>query len=291
MALEPQLIIPNPIQPDETNESSKSLRIKIPTQTKIRNHIVWNPILTEEIKVFTKNPDEDWVETTQTNRDINRETIEEVLDLEEFIWKQRTLPDGQEATLPELYNQILVVPKAEADGIYLYKYPVQKLSEIAQKLIKLKSKKPIPHERQNSQQRFNANNHLILKLFNLADLSEKNYNKYQYPDYPNSEKERNNMDMERSDWFKVGIFEDAQRMEQIFRQFPSEDQELFDDYNIITTNLMLLKSETQDRHTKSKKLALFYELILIATKNLPNKITFVEEETESPDFGKLLEKD
>ncbi len=111
MALEPQLIIPNPIQPDETNESSKSLRIKIPTQTKIRNHIVWNPILTEEIKVFTKNPDEDWVETTQTNRDINRETIEEVLDLEEFIWKQRTLPDGQEATLPELYNQILVVPK------------------------------------------------------------------------------------------------------------------------------------------------------------------------------------
>jgi hypothetical protein len=54
---------------------------------------------------------------------------------------------------------------------------------------------------------------------------------------------------------------------------------------------MLLKSETQDRHTKSKKLALFYELILIATKNLPNKITFVEEETESPDFGKLLEKD
>jgi hypothetical protein len=70
-----------------------------------------------------------------------------------------------------------------------------------------------------------------------------------------------------------------------------QDQELFDDYEIITKNLMTLKNETQNRHTKSQKLALFYELILIATKNLPNKITFVEEETESPDFGKLLEKD
>jgi hypothetical protein len=289
LALEPQLI-PNPIQPDETNHYSKSLKIKIPTQTKIRNHIVWNPILSEEIKVLTKNPDEDWIETIQINRDINREIIEQVLDLEEFIWKQRTLPEGKTSTLPELYDQQMVVPKAEADGIYLYRYSVQKLSEIAQKIIQLESQKPIP-EVQNPHQKFNANNHLILKLFNLADLSEKNYNKFQYPDYPNSEKERNNMDMERLDWFKIGLFEDAQRMNQVFRQFPPQDQDLFDDYQIITKNLMLLKSETQDRHTKSKKLALFYELILIATKNLPNKITFVEEETESPDFGKLLEKD
>ena len=290
MALEPT-VIQKHLEADETKKSSQTLKIKIPNGIKIRNHIVWNPILTEEITVYTKNPNEDWVKTTQINRDINRITVDKVLNLEEFIWKQRTLPEGQMATLPELYNQTMVVPKAEKDGIYLYKYSIQKLSVIAQKIIQLQKEKPVAPVQQNSQQRFNANNHLILKLFNLADLAEKNYNKYQYPDYPNSEKERNNMDMERSDWFKIGIFEDSQRLEQIFRQFPMQDQELFDDYEIITKNLMTLKNETQNRHTKSQKLALFYELILIATKNLPNKITFVEEETESPDFGKLLEKD
>ena len=284
-------MIPKKLEDDESQHFSKSLRITIPTKTKIRNHIVWNPILSDEITVMTRNPNEDWIETTQKNRDINRETIDEVLNLEEFIWKQRTLPDGQDSTLPELYNQTVLVPKAEENGIYLYKYSVQKLSEIAQKIIALNAEKPSVKPIENPHQRFNANNHLVLKLFNLADLAEKNYNKYQYPDYPNSEKERNNMDMERLDWFKLGIFEDAQRMEQIFRQFPLQDQDLFDDYEIIANNLMSLKTQTQDRHTKSKKLALFYELILIATRNLPNKITFVEEETESPDFGKLLEKD
>lgn len=284
-------MIPKKLEDDESQHFSKSLRITIPTKTKIRNHIVWNPILSDEITVMTRNPNENWVETTQKNRDINRETIDEVLNLEEFIWKQRTLPDGKDSTLPELYNQTVLVPKAEENGIYLYKYSVQKLSEIAQKIIALNTEKPSVKPIENPHQRFNANNHLVLKLFNLADLAEKNYNKYQYPDYPNSEKERNNMDMERLDWFKLGIFEDAQRMEQIFRQFPLQDQDLFDDYEIIANNLMSLKTQTQDRHTKSKKLALFYELILIATRNLPNKITFVEEETESPDFGKLLEKD
>ena len=284
-------MIPKKLEDDESQHFSKSLRITIPTKTKIRNHIVWNPILSDEITVMTRNPNEDWIETTQKNRDINRETIDEVLNLEEFIWKQRTLPDGKDSTLPELYNQTVLVPKAEENGIYLYKYSVQKLSEIAQKIIALNTEKPSVKPIENPHQRFNANNHLVLKLFNLADLAEKNYNKYQYPDYPNSEKERNNMDMERLDWFKLGIFEDAQRMEQIFRQFPLQDQDLFDDYEIIANNLMSLKTQTQDRHTKSKKLALFYELILIATRNLPNKITFVEEETESPDFGKLLEKD
>ena len=284
-------MIPKKLEDDESQHFSKSLRITIPTKTKIRNHIVWNPILSDEITVMTRNPNEDWIETTQKNRDINRETIDEVLNLEEFIWKQRTLPDGQDSALPELYNQTVLVPKAEENGIYLYKYSVQKLSEIAQKIIALNTEKPSVKPIENPHQRFNANNHLVLKLFNLADLAEKNYNKYQYPDYPNSEKERNNMDMERLDWFKLGIFEDAQRMEQIFRQFPLQDQDLFDDYEIIANNLMSLKTQTQDRHTKSKKLALFYELILIATRNLPNKITFVEEETESPDFGKLLEKD
>lgn len=284
-------MIPKKLEDDETQHFSKSLKIKIPKKTKIRNQIVWNPILSDEIKVMTRNPDEDWVETTQTNRDINRKTIEQMLNLTEFFWKQVTLPENVTATLPVLYDQQVLVPKAEENGIYLYKYSVQKLSEIAQKIIALESESVKPIKEINEHQRFNANNHLVLKLFNLADLAEKNYNKYQYPDYPNSEKERNNMDMERLDWFKLGIFEDAQRMEQIFKQFPKQDQELFDDYEIITNNLMLLKNETQDKHTKSKKLALFYELILIATRNLPNKITFVEEETESPDFGKLLEKD
>ena len=284
-------MIPKKLEDDESQHFSKTLRITIPTKTKIRNHIVWNPIMSDEIKKKKKNPNENWVEKTKKNRDINRETIDEVLNLEEFIWKQRTLPDGQDSTLPELYNQTVLVPKAEENGIYLYKYSVQKLSEIAQKIIALNAEKPSVKPIENPHQRFNANNHLVLKLFNLADLAEKNYNKYQYPDYPNSEKERNNMDMERLDWFKLGIFEDAQRMEQIFRQFPLQDQDLFDDYEIIANNLMSLKTQTQDRHTKSKKLALFYELILIATRNLPNKITFVEEETESPDFGKLLEKD
>ena len=81
-------MIPKKLEDDESQHFSKSLRITIPTKTKIRNHIVWNPIMSDEITVMTKNPNENWVETTQKNRDINRETIDEVLNLEEFIWKQ-----------------------------------------------------------------------------------------------------------------------------------------------------------------------------------------------------------
>ena len=86
MALEPT-VIQKHLEADETQKSSQTLKIKIPHGIKIRNHIVWNPILTEEITVYTKNPNEDWEKTTQINRDINRVTIDKVLDLEEFIWK------------------------------------------------------------------------------------------------------------------------------------------------------------------------------------------------------------
>lgn len=286
------LEIPNPLQPDESFHYSQSLKIRLPKKTGIRNHIIWKPILSEEITVLVRNsPDEPFLETIQINRDINRNVISQSLDLGEFIWKQITLPEGETSTLPVLYDQIQLIPKAEESGIFLYKYPIHKLSEIAQKIINLHTSKKTEPVQQDTHQKFNANNHLILKLFNLADVSEKHYNNFQYPDYPNSEKERNNMDMERLDWLKIGIFEDAQRMNQVFNQFPPQDQDLFDNYKSITEQLMDLKLHTQDRHTKSEKLALFYELILIATKNLPNKITFVEEETESPDFGKLLEKD
>ena len=284
----------NPLQPDETNQASKTLKIKFPSKNQIRDYIIWKPILSEEIQVFERiaiNGDEDWNVSMQKNRKINRNVIIDWLDLEEFMWKQITLPENEDSCCPVLYNQIMEIPIAEQHRIIFYKYTIQKLSDIAHKIIALKNKPKEQQTVQEQQPQFTANNHLILKLFHHTEVAEKNYNKYQYPDYPNSEKERNNIDLERSEWFKTGIFEDATRLKQIFNSFPAIDQELFDDYKEICDKLMKLKKETDNKHIKSQKLALFYDMILIATRRLPNKINYIEEETESPDFGKLKEKD
>jgi hypothetical protein len=281
------------VAPDETKDAQSSLKIRIPTKVGIRDHIIWKPILTETIQVFFRsNSSDEFKSEIQPNRKINRNVLEEKMDLDEFVWNNITLPEGENSCLPVIYDQEVVIPEADETSLTWYRYSLQKISEIAHKIMDIKSQQQDSEPAQTLEQpKFNANNHLILKLFNLAEIAEKNYNKYQYPVYPSSEKERNNIDFERHEWFKVGLFEDAKRLFQVFDQFPIKDQVLFDDYKEICQKLFDVKEITQDKQTKSMKLAYFYEMILIATKNLPNKISFVEEETESPDFGKLLEKD
>lgn len=277
-----------PLDLDETKEIQDKLKIKIPPKYGIRNQIIWKPIMTQQIPVTITDKNGNEKIELQNNREINRVIIEEKLDLVEFIWIKKTLPNGVTSCLPELYDKTFTIPVVEDDGVYLYHQPIWKISEIAQKLIKLreerKKKSPVG-------QKLNANNHLILELFDVTNKCKKNYNKYQYPDYAKSERERNDLDMEREQWFKEGIFEDAKRLSQLFRQFPDSDQPLFDDYLEIVTNLLELKKAKHDPQTKARKLALSYEMILIAQKNIPNRVQFVREEVENPDFGKLSEKD
>lgn len=288
----------NPLHFDETKEVQDQLKITIPKQVKIRNHLIWKPILSDKIQVFFRNsqdPDQPFESEYQDNRKINREVIEQTHDLIEFMWKEISLPEGENSCLPVLYDQFQLVPKwvDEDCKIYNFKYQIQELSPIAQEIIlERKEKQTEQHEMFTKEpKRLHANNHLVLKMFSQANKSERNYNEYQYPEYTNSEKANNDIDIRRNAWFNDGMYEDAQRLCQIFAQFPKIDQEDFGDYHNYTEQLMKLKKGKHNPHTKSQKLALFYELVLIATAPLPNDVSYTREETESPDFGKLAEKD
>ncbi|MDF2423680.1 MAG: hypothetical protein OPY03_00075, partial [Nitrosopumilus sp.] len=173
-------------------------------------------------------------------------------------------------------------------GLYWFEYSVQKLSSLATEVrekINLDNKER--RKRAKESPILTANNHLKLELFAQSDIAEKSYNKFTQPKVFRLEKDRKSLDDENRNWIKFGIFEDCKRLEQIFVQFPITDQVLFDNYMEISSDLQELKSARNDRHNLSKKLALAYDMIIIAKKVLPNKIQFVRREIESPDFGKL----
>ena len=288
----------NPLHFDETKEIQDQLKITIPKQVKIRDHIVWKPILSDKIQVFFRNsqePDQPFESEFQDNRKINRDVIEQEHDLIEFIWKERTLPEGENSCLPVLYGEVQLIPRWSDDKgiIQQYEYQITELSPVAYEIIQERKQQESERPERNTQEpkRLHANNHLILKMFDAANRAERNYNEYQYPEYTKSEKTNNEIDIKRNKWFNDGIYEDSKRLQQIFSQFPKVDQEDFADYQEITDKLMKLKLGKHTPHTKSEKLALFYELVLIATAPMPNRVNYVRDETESPDFGKLAEKD
>ncbi len=274
----PQLIRRS-VEADETYQAQQSLKIRIPERVELVEGVAWRP-----------TPNNFLV-------DINRDIIKLPADLGEFIWEFRDLPEGVTSCLPELYDQRVFLPEVEVDkngeeGIFLFQYSVQSLSRIAHEIRdKLAIIEVEKRKKAKESPILTANNHLKLELFHVSKIAEDSYNKFTQPPIFRLEKDRNNTEDENRRWITFGIYEDSQRLTQIFEQFPHRDRMLFENYEEININLQELKTARRDKHTLSKKLALSYDLILIAKKSLPNKMQFVRTQVESADFGKLRMKE
>ena len=274
----PQLIRRG-VEADETQVAQQSLKIRIPQKTELVQGVAWRP-----------TPNNFHVK-------INREIIKIPVDLGEFVWEFRALPEGEDSCLPELYDNRVFIPEVEKndegkEDLFLFQYSVQALSKIAHEIRnKLTLMENERRKRAKASPILTANNHLKLELFHLSKIAEDSYNKYTQPTLFRLEKDRNNQEDENRRWINFGIYEDSKRLTQIFDQFPQNDKILFENYDEINSELQELKLARKDKHTMSRKLALSYDLILIAKKTLPNKMQFVRKEIESADFGKLRLKE
>jgi len=287
------------LQESDTHDYQAIAKVTIPKEYKVVNQIIWKPIKSDTIKVQTRNsPTENWTEEIQVQRKynskidgINREYIKEVMDLDQFVWEDRTLPEGINSMLPELYDQLITIPELENNKVQWWEYPLSKVSLAAQKIKGIKAIEKQKKYDSPEPPQLNANNHLQIKLFRQADVLDTNYNKFTQPQYTSSEKQNNDLVDLNKHWIAVGIFEDVKRIEQIFNSFPAIDRDYFGNYKEICKEIDELRALRNDKLNKSKKLALAYEMVLIANRSLPNKLVFVTEETESPDIGKLTQKD
>jgi hypothetical protein len=281
----------SPLQLDETKEIQDKLKITLPKNIKVRNHLIWKPIVSSKIEVTVTDKDGNISVDIQDNRKINRKTISKVYDLVDFIWKEVILPKGENSCLPVLYQEGYEIWRLEKNNkIYINEYSFPHTSQLAYDMIQ-ELKKETVEKPQDHHHSPTVNNQLEIELFKTVTQCKKNYDKFTQPIWYNREKDRIALEEWREDWIKNGIFDDARTLEQVFAQFPETDQPLFEDYHEFVANLNDIKNKKIDRNTKSRKLGFAYDLILIGIKNIPNNMKFYNEEVENPDFGKFSEKD